>query len=100
MDPMADDLRNHVSFRVACPADSSAVTATLAEAFVDYRAWAPPDWSPPQFGPQEETRLAEALARPGVWCLLAEVGPGPAGHVALSPFTAVQPDPPPNGTIN
>jgi predicted N-acetyltransferase YhbS len=45
-------------------------------------------------------RLADALARPDVWCLLALDGPEVVGHVAFSAFTLEDPESPPPGTIN
>jgi GNAT superfamily N-acetyltransferase len=72
----------------------------FTEAFDTYRAWAPPDWSPPVLTADGVTRLADALARPDVWCLLAVAGPEVIGHVALSLATMEDPEPPPERTIN
>ncbi len=79
--------------------DARAIAEILAEAFQGYCAWAPAEWSPPLRG-EEEARLAEALSCSDVWFLLAIAQGKAVGHVALSPFTMVQPQPPPAGTIN
>jgi GNAT superfamily N-acetyltransferase len=87
--------------RIASRADASAIAAVLAEAFDGYRCWAPAEWAPPvSTPPAEVARLAQALARPDVWCLLALDGSELIGHVALSLLTAEDPEPPPSGTIN
>lgn len=86
--------------RVAEPADAQALSALLAEAFADYREWAPSDWAPPVPSAADVTRLAAALARSDVWCLVALNDQEVIGHVALSPFTVEDPEPPPSGTIN
>ena len=88
--------------RLAGRADAGVIAEIVAEGFRGYRDWAPPGWSPPRRseGEEAEMELGEALARPGVWCLLALADEQPAGHVALSPFTFVQPEAPPRGTVN
>ena len=48
----------------------------------------------------EEAFVAVALSRSDVWFLLARAHGKAVGHVALSPFTMVQQQPPPAGTIN
>ena len=85
--------------RVASAADARIIAEIVSEAFEGYRAWAPPEWSPPRSG-EEEAFLAAALSRADVWFLLAIAQGKAVGHVALSPFTMVQPQPPPAGTIN
>lgn len=85
--------------RVARAADARGISEILAEAFEGYRAWAPPEWLPPPRD-QEEAFLATALSRSDVWFLLAIAQGKAVGHVALSPFTMVQPQTPPGGTIN
>lgn len=92
----ADEVRT----RTATVGDARLIAETLTEAFQGYLAWAPPDWSPPLGRDEEETFLATALSRPGVWCLLATAHGRTVGHVALSPFTMVEAQPPPPGTIN
>lgn len=92
----ADD----VITRAATADDARAIAETLTEAFHGYLAWAPPDWSPPLRSDEDEALLAKALSRPGVWCLLATAHGKTVGHVALAPFTMLEPQPPPPGTIN
>ena len=84
---------------MASAADAPVIAATLTEGFEGYRAWAPPEWSPPT-SDEEETFLAAALARSDVWFLLAIAHAEAVGHVAMSPFTMVQREPPPTGTTN
>ena len=86
--------------RVAQPADAAVIANVLAEAFDGYRAWAPSDWAPPVPTAAEVTRLANALSRSDVWCLLGLDGQEVIGHVALSLFTVEDPELPPAGTIN
>ncbi|MGE5636291.1 MAG: GNAT family N-acetyltransferase [Nocardioidaceae bacterium] len=88
--------------RSAGPADAGVIAQTVAEAFDGYRDWAPAGWAPPESSVGEPGRaaLAAALGRPGVWCLLAFDDRMPAGHVALSPFTFVQPEAAPPGSVN
>lgn len=97
---MTADPAGELVMRVAGPDDAPTITQILAEAFEGYRAWAPPEWSPPLRVGEEAPRLAAALSRPGVWCLMAVAEGRAAGHVALAPFTMVQPLPPPTGTVN
>ena len=97
---MSTDPTNEVVTRVAGPGDAPAIAAILAEGFHGYRAWAPAGWSPPVRADEEASRLAEALSRPDVWFLLAIAHGRAVGHVALAPFTMVEPEPPPAGTIN
>lgn len=89
-----------VRSRRAGPTDAATLAVTLAEAFDGYGAWAPAGWSPPKQGPEVTRGLAEALSRADVWCLLAESGSEPVGHVALSLTTAVQPERAPTGVVN
>jgi predicted N-acetyltransferase YhbS len=87
--------------RLATPTDAPDIAAVLGEAFDGYRSWAPREWMPPVPTVAEEvTRLADALARPDVWCLIALDGPELIGHVALSAFTVEDPESPAPGTIN
>jgi GNAT superfamily N-acetyltransferase len=85
--------------RIATPSDASALAANIAEGFDGYRAWAPSDWTPPVPGSTEVERLAGALARADVWCLLALDGSEVVGHVALALVTREDPGPPPSGTV-
>lgn len=86
--------------RVAKPADARALFAVAAEAIAGYREWAPSEWAPPVPSPADVSRLAGALARTEVWCLVALDAEEAIGHVALSLFTVENPEPPPRGTIN
>ncbi len=96
---MTEHAADEVTTRVARAADAGVIAEILTEAFEGYRAWAPPGWSPP---PSEgaETFLAGALSRSDVWFLLAIAHGKAVGHVALSPFTMFQQQPPPAGTVN
>ena len=85
--------RDDLAFRIARPGDAALIAGIVADAFEAYRVWAPSDWSPPGFGEEEELVLARALGRADVWCLLALADGEAVGHVALSPFTAVDPEP-------
>jgi GNAT superfamily N-acetyltransferase len=85
---------------LAEPADAEVIATVLAEAFDGYRAWAPPQWTPPIATSTEAARLRGALADPEVWCLLALNKDELIGHVALSPFTVEDPQRPPVGTTN
>ncbi|MFN2466520.1 MAG: N-acetyltransferase family protein [Gaiellaceae bacterium] len=95
---MTDHLEEEVTTRVASAADAPVIAEILTEAVEGYRAWAP-EWSPPPRD-QEEAFLGPALSRSDVWFLLAIRDGKAVGHVALSPFTMVQPEPPPAGTVN
>jgi predicted N-acetyltransferase YhbS/ketosteroid isomerase-like protein len=88
------------TFRIAYPGDAHQIAAIVADPFEAYRLWAPSDWSPPRLGEEEELVLARALRRADVWCMLALAGGEVVGHVALAPFTAVDPGPTPSGTTN
>jgi predicted N-acetyltransferase YhbS len=72
------------TLRTAAPADADRLATMLHEGFESYRSFAPPDWEPPA-AIYEPASLRERLADPDVWCLLAEAGGEPAGHVALLP---------------
>jgi GNAT superfamily N-acetyltransferase len=72
------------SLRPAEPADAERIAAVMDEGFQGYRAFAPPDWEPPD-SREELEHLRERLASDEVWCLVAEAGSGLAGHVALMP---------------
>jgi GNAT superfamily N-acetyltransferase len=89
-----------IKTRVAEPADAGAIFAIAGEAFEGYRAWAPSDWSPPHMTDAEVARLADALGRSDVWCLLALDDEKVIANVALSLVTREDPEPPPDGTIN
>jgi GNAT superfamily N-acetyltransferase len=89
-----------VVMRPAKPADGTTVATTLSSAFESYRAWAPREWSPPVLSAADIARLAEALARSDVWCVLALDADEVIGHVALSLFSMEDREPPPTGTIN
>jgi GNAT superfamily N-acetyltransferase len=86
--------------RIAKPADAAAISSICAEAFEGYRSWAPSDWAPRAPTQADLTRLADALRRSDVWCLLALDDQQVIGHVALSLFSMEDPEPPPAGTTN
>jgi hypothetical protein len=95
---VTDHLEEEVTTRVASAADAPVIAEILTEAVEGYRAWAP-EWSPPPRD-GEEAFLGPALSRSDVWFLLAIRDGKAVGHVALSPFTMVQPEPPPAATVN
>ena len=72
------------SLRLATPADAARLAANVTEGFESYRSFAPPGWQPPS-ADGELGLMDEALGRPDVWCMLAEVGGELAGHVAIRP---------------
>ncbi len=86
--------------RIAEPADAPAITETIDGGFAGYRAWAPAGWAPPDASAERLERLAGALARDDVWCLLALDGDAVAGHAALAPTTIEDPAPAPPGVVN
>jgi GNAT superfamily N-acetyltransferase len=89
-----------IATRAANPADVEAIGDILAEALAGYCTWAPSDWAPPVPTAVDVSRLAQALERPDVWCLVALDGADLIGHVALSLFTVEDPQLPPADTIN
>ena len=72
------------TLRRASPEDAAQVAAVLREGFEGYRSFAPPGWQPPTAN-WDVDALRTRLADPDVWCLLAEAGGAPAGHVSLLP---------------
>jgi GNAT superfamily N-acetyltransferase len=72
------------SLRPAGPGDAPQIAAVLREAFDGYRSFAPPGWEPPDVDMELE-RARAYLARAEVWCLIAEQGGEPAGHVSIIP---------------
>jgi GNAT superfamily N-acetyltransferase len=70
--------------RPATPGDSEQIATVMQEGFEGYRAFAPPGWEPPDAHAEVE-RMRGFLDNPEVWCLIAEQGGEPAGHVALMP---------------
>ncbi|MGH2743927.1 MAG: GNAT family N-acetyltransferase [Thermoleophilaceae bacterium] len=72
------------SLRPAAPRDAEQIASVLHEGFEGYRAFAPPQWEPPD--PRDELeRVRMYLDSDEVWCLIAEQDGEPAGHVALMP---------------
>lgn len=84
--------------RPATPADAQVITALVREGLAGYREWAPGGWEPPP-GRAWAAHVAGELTRPEVWCLLASLDGAPVGHVALSPRTRQDREPPPPGTL-
>lgn len=72
------------SLRAADPTDAERVATVLSEAFEGYRSFAPSGWEPPDPGRELEV-VRERLNSSTVWCLIAEAGDEPAGHVAVLP---------------
>src|SRR3954469_4259557 len=73
-----------MTVRPGIPADADALIVTVAEGFESYRAFAPPDWEPPDMA-LEAIRMRAQLEQPGTWCEVAEIGEEIAGHVAFMP---------------
>ena len=73
-----------LTFRSGTADDATRLAAVLVEGFETYKAFAPPDWQPPTV---EDVAglMAPQLARPTVWCLLAEQNSRVAGYVAFLP---------------
>lgn len=76
--------------RIATAADADALTATMLEGIATYAAFAPAGWSPPPPGVTRGTVLTR-MGVCGTWCLVAEDGEGPLGHVAFLPAVHTQP---------
>jgi GNAT superfamily N-acetyltransferase len=72
------------TLRPASPTDAERLAIVVSEGFETYRSFAPSGWEPPAANDELDS-LRERLADPEVWCLLAEAGGEPAGHVALLP---------------
>ena len=62
-----------ISFRAATLPDAEALAHGVVDGVQGYRAFAPPEWSPPSLASEIE-HLEERLADNQVWCLLAEAG--------------------------
>jgi GNAT superfamily N-acetyltransferase len=81
-------------FRRTTPADSPQVAETVDLGFASFAEWAP-GWTNPGGATRPET-VAERLASPDVWSLLALDGDEVAGHVSIaerspSPIAAAPP---------
>ena len=73
-----------ISFRAATVADAEALARGVVEGVEGYRAFAPPEWSPPALATEIE-HLRERLADDEVWCLLAEAGGEVVGQITVLP---------------
>jgi GNAT superfamily N-acetyltransferase len=71
--------------RPAEVADAGQLAAILVEGFESYRAFAPPGWAGPPDAAGVAGELAQRLARPTVWALVAEHKSSVVGYVALIP---------------
>jgi GNAT superfamily N-acetyltransferase len=72
------------TLRPATLADVPAMVDTVQLGFASYESWAPRGWDPPSPAIDRASIRAKAEL-PGTWCLIAEEGGEPAGHVALTP---------------
>ena len=88
-----------IDVRRAGPADVDTVIAFVRAGIEEYRAWAPPDWSPPEFPPERRAGLDAHFAGDEAWILLALEAGELVGVVSLAPHTGADPTPPPEGTI-
>src|SRR3954451_16588948 len=92
-------LPQSIRVRKAGPADVDAVTSVVLAGLEDYRAWAP-DWTPPQFAPENWERLRANFESDDAWILMAlDESDATVGVVSLSATTAAQKEAPPAGTI-
>ena len=73
-----------LAFRPAEPGDAAQIAALTVEGMATYREFAPAGWAPPNVA-GGRAQIAESLARPDVWALLAEHGDVVVGHVATIP---------------
>ncbi len=69
-----------LELRPATPGDAPRIAELVVEGFATYRAFTPPGWSEPTLDDETE-HVAQVLAMPSAWCLLAEDGLRLAGHV-------------------
>jgi GNAT superfamily N-acetyltransferase len=67
--------------------DAAAMARQVADAFEDYRSWAPIGWRPPDVtGPAGMARMLERMHHPRSWSLVAlEPDGGLAGHILFWP---------------
>jgi GNAT superfamily N-acetyltransferase len=72
------------TIRSATVEDAPALAATVQAGFESYREWAPRGWDPPHPALQL-SGIRDRLPSSGCFCLLAEDGGRPAGHVAYLP---------------
>jgi GNAT superfamily N-acetyltransferase len=72
------------ALRPATAADAGELARTVAEGFASYREFAPDGWSPPEAA-QEAASLRGHFADADFFCVLAEAGGAPVGHVAFMP---------------
>jgi GNAT superfamily N-acetyltransferase len=71
-----------LSIRPATLADVPVLAETVRLGFERYRAFASRGWEPPP-PVIERARIADRLPLEDAWCVLAEAGGEPAGHVAI-----------------
>jgi GNAT superfamily N-acetyltransferase len=88
---MAKPPPDGITTREAGPRDAAAVAGLVRAGFASWE-WAG-EWTP-NSADVEEDQIAEWLATPGVWCLLATAGGVPAGQTTLSPAYVEDSDPP------
>jgi predicted N-acetyltransferase YhbS len=85
---------DRLAFRRGTPDDAPALARAVADAFEGYRAWAAPEWEPPDAASAAEVAsLRERLADAGDWSLLALDGGVLAGHVMFEPARAFRGSP-------
>jgi GNAT superfamily N-acetyltransferase len=73
-----------ISTRRATVADLDVLVADVQAGFDSYVAFAPLGWVPPEVEADTGV-IAELLADPETWALLALVGEDPVGHIAFTP---------------
>ena len=87
---MAKPAPDGITTRVAGPEDAAVIAGLVLAGFASWD-WAD-DWTPSS-SDAEEVEIAEWLAQPGVWCLLATAGDVPAGQTTLSPAYDIEKEP-------
>jgi GNAT superfamily N-acetyltransferase len=75
-------VKTEITTRIATLADIDVLAQTMREGFTTYRAFTSAGWEPPPDA-LDRARIADRLPRPDAWCVVAEAGGAPAGHVAL-----------------
>ncbi|MEA2273052.1 MAG: hypothetical protein QOI98_1760 [Solirubrobacteraceae bacterium] len=79
---MAEPLLDGVKTRLGGPRDAAVIAQLVLAGFASWE-WAP-EWTPSPTD-VDESEVAEWLAKPGVWCLLAIHDGRPVGQTTLSP---------------
>ena len=87
-----------LTFRAVAPEDIDELAGIVAEAFVDYSAFAPSGWLPPPASEQVLV-LQRWIAEPDFWGELASDGTPSAGHATFVPAARHSTRPAPEPTL-